>query len=90
MTPEQVKLVADSFRKVLPVAGVTADLFYDYLFEIAPEVRPLFPDDLAAQKKKFITMLATVVANLNGFEKIASGRRPGGAPRRLWSCRGAL
>ena len=53
MTPLQIKLVADSFSKVLPVAGVTADLFYDRLFEIAPETRTLFPDDLAAQKKKF-------------------------------------
>ena len=71
MTPEQVKLVTDSFRKVLPIAGVTADLFYDRLFEIAPELRSLFPDDLVAQKKKFTTMLATMVANLNEFEKIA-------------------
>jgi hemoglobin-like flavoprotein len=71
MTPEQVKIVTDSFRKVLPIAGITADLFYDRLFEIAPEVRSLFPDDLVAQKKKFITMLATVVTNLNEFEKIA-------------------
>jgi hemoglobin-like flavoprotein len=71
MTPKQVKLVADSFRKVLPTAGVAADLFYDRLFETAPEVRPLFPDDLAVQKNKFITMLATMVTNLSEFEKIA-------------------
>ena len=71
MTPEQVKLVKDSFRRVLPIAGVTADLFYDRLFEIAPEIRSLFPDDLVAQKKKFITMLATAVTNLNELEKIA-------------------
>ena len=55
----------------MPVAGVTADLFYDRLFEIAPETRSLFPDDLTAQKKKFITMLATVVANLPEFKRIA-------------------
>jgi hemoglobin-like flavoprotein len=71
MTPEQAKLVTDSFRKLLPMAGVTADLFYYRLFEIAPEVRSLFPDDLIAQKKKFITMLATMVTNFNEFEKIA-------------------
>jgi hypothetical protein len=35
MTPEQVKLVQDSFRKVMPIAGTAADLFYDHLFEIA-------------------------------------------------------
>jgi hemoglobin-like flavoprotein len=71
MTPEQVKFVTDSFRKVLPIAGITADLFYDRLFEIAPQLRSLFPEDLVAQKKKFITMLATMVTNLNEFEKIA-------------------
>jgi len=71
MTPKQVQLVADSFRKILPIAGVTADLFYDRLFEITPEVRPLFRSDLAEQKKKFVTMLATIVTNLKEFEKIA-------------------
>ena len=49
MTPEQVKLVQDSFAKVVPIAGTAADLFYDRLFAIAPEVRPLFPDDLTEQ-----------------------------------------
>jgi len=71
MTPEQVKLVKDSFKEVLPIAGVAADLFYDRLFEIAPEVRPLFRDDLVAQKKKLIAMLATVVTNLHEVDKIA-------------------
>ena len=71
MTPEQAKLVMDSFRKLLPMASVTADLFYYRLFEIAPEVRLLFSDDLIAQKKKFITMLSAMVTNLNEFEKIA-------------------
>jgi len=70
MTPEQVKLVTESFMKVMPIAGVTADLFYDRLFEIAPEVRPLFPDDLVEQKKKFIGMLATLIANLHEFGRI--------------------
>jgi hemoglobin-like flavoprotein len=70
MTPEQVKLVQDSFRKVMPIAGTAADLFYDHLFEIAPEVRPLFPKDLAEQKKKLIVMLATAVNNLDRVDKV--------------------
>ena len=60
MTPEQVKLVQDSFGKVVPIAGTAADLFYNRLFEIAPEVKPLFKGDLTEQKKKLIAMRATV------------------------------
>jgi hemoglobin-like flavoprotein len=70
MTPEQVKLVQDSFAKVVPIAGTAADLFYDRLFTIAPEVRSLFPSDLAEQKKKLMQMLATAVTNLHQVEKI--------------------
>lgn len=70
MTPEQVAMVQESFKKVVPIASTAADLFYGRLFEIAPEVRPLFPDDLASQKKKLIGMLATAVANLHQVEKI--------------------
>lgn len=70
MTPEQIKMVQDSFQKVVPIAGTAADLFYDRLFAIAPEVRPLFPDNLAEQKKKLIAMLATAVTNLHQVEKI--------------------
>jgi hemoglobin-like flavoprotein len=70
MTPEQVKMVQESFQKVVPIAGTAADLFYDRLFTIAPEVRTLFPDDLTEQKKKLIAMLATAVTNLHQVEKI--------------------
>lgn len=70
MTPEQVSLVQDSFKKVVPIADAAADLFYDRLFTIAPDVRPLFPADLREQKKKLIAMLATAVTNLHQVETI--------------------
>jgi hemoglobin-like flavoprotein len=50
MTPERIALVQGSFRKVVPIAGLAADIFYDRLFETAPEVRPLFPADMTEQK----------------------------------------
>ena len=71
MSPDQIALVQDSFRKVVPIAATVADLFYDRLFEIAPDVRPLFPDDLKEQKKKLVAMLATAVTNLHQIETIA-------------------
>ena len=83
MTPEQVTLVQDSFKKVVPIADTAADLFYDRLFTVAPEVRPLFPEDLKQQKKKLIAMLATAVTNLHQVNAIVPavqdlGRRHAG------------
>lgn len=70
MTPEQITLVQTSFKKVVPIAGTAADLFYDRLFEIAPPVRALFPSDLADQKVKLMAMLGTAVTNLHQIDTI--------------------
>jgi hemoglobin-like flavoprotein len=70
MTPQQIELVQSSFRKVVPIAGTAADLFYNRLFEIAPEVRSLFPQDLSEQKKKLMGMLGTAVGSLHELEEI--------------------
>ena len=83
MTPEQVGLVQESFKKVQPIAAQAADLFYGRLFEIAPQVRPLFPADLKEQKRKLMAMLGTAVTNLHQVDKIVPavqdlGRRHAG------------
>lgn len=70
MTPEQVKLVQDSFAKVAPIADTAATLFYDRLFEMAPQVRALFPHDLTEQKRKLMATLAVVVNGLNNLPTV--------------------
>ena len=70
MTPQQIELVQTSFQKVVPIAGTAANLFYDRLFEIAPQTRALFPADLVEQKKKLMTMLGTAVTNLHRLDTI--------------------
>ena len=70
MTPEQVKLVQDTFAAVRPIAPQAAAMFYDRLFTIAPDVRSLFPTDLMEQKKKLIAMIGTAVGNLHQLERI--------------------
>ena len=81
MTPHQIKLVQTSFAKVAPIATTAADLFYGRLFEIAPQVRAMFPDDLSDQKKKLMAMLGTAVTvpTLDGESEIevAAGTQPG-------------
>ncbi|MBI3199301.1 MAG: hemin receptor [Rhodospirillales bacterium] len=70
MTPHQIKLVQTSFAQVAPIAATAADLFYGRLFEIAPQVRAMFPDDLSGQKKKLMAMLGTAVAGLSHLDTL--------------------
>jgi hemoglobin-like flavoprotein len=70
MTPEKIALVQGSFKKVAPIADTAADIFYANLFETAPEVRPLFPEDMTEQKKKLMQMLAIAVNGLTNLEAI--------------------
>jgi nitric oxide dioxygenase len=70
MTPEQVKLVQQSFSKVVPIAEQTAVIFYDRLFEIAPQVKSMFPADMTAQRGKLVATLAAVVNGLGNLDSI--------------------
>lgn len=70
MTPEQIKLVKDSFAKVAPIADKAAELFYAKLFELDPALKPLFKGDMVQQGKKLMTMIATAVNSLDRLEEI--------------------
>src|SRR3981189_2719073 len=70
MTPDQVKLVQESFVKVVPISETAAVLFYDRLFEIAPSVKAMFPPDMTEQRRKLMAMLAAVVSGLGNLESI--------------------
>src|SRR3984885_14468140 len=69
MTPDQVKLVQESFAKVAPISDQAAVIFYDRLFEVAPQVKAMFPVDMTEQRKKLMATLAVVV---NGLAKLES------------------
>ncbi|MFG1348185.1 globin family protein [Xanthobacter autotrophicus] len=70
MTPTQIDLVQDSFAKVAPIADTAAGLFYGRLFEIAPEVKPLFKGDMTTQGQKLMATLGVVVAGLKDLPRI--------------------
>ena len=70
MTPEKIALVQDSFAKVVPIADQAAILFYDRLFEIAPEVKPMFHGDMAEQRRKLMSVLGVVVTGLSRLETV--------------------
>jgi hemoglobin-like flavoprotein len=70
MNPTQIKLVQESFVKVAPISEQAAVLFYDRLFEVAPPVRAMFPNDMTEQRKKLMATLAVVVNGLTNLETV--------------------
>ena len=83
MTPDQITLVETSFAHALPVADVVATLFYNRLFEIAPEVRALFSEDMREQRRNLMQMLNVTVHGLSNLDRLvpmveALGRRHAG------------
>jgi hemoglobin-like flavoprotein len=75
MTPHQVDLVQSSFAKVAPIADAAAAMFYGRLFEIAPEVKPLFHGDMVEQRRKLMTMLGVVVNGLKNLDAVLPAAR---------------
>jgi len=70
MTPDQVAMVQDSFRKVAPIADQAAVIFYDRLFETSPQVRKMFPDDITEQRRKLMATLGVVVTGLSKLDTV--------------------
>lgn len=64
VTPRQVELVQTTWEQVVPIADTAANLFYDRLFSIAPQVKPMFPADMAEQKKKLMMTITVAVRGL--------------------------
>jgi hemoglobin-like flavoprotein len=70
MTPDQVKLVQQTFAKVAPISEQAAVIFYDRLFEVAPSVKAMFPADMTEQRKKLMATLGAVVNGLSNLDAI--------------------
>ncbi|HXL32195.1 MAG TPA: globin family protein, partial [Bradyrhizobium sp.] len=70
MNPLQIKLVQESFTKVAPISDQAAVMFYSRLFEVAPQVKAMFPADMTEQRRKLMAMLSVVVSGLSSLETI--------------------
>ena len=46
MTPLQIDYIKTSWAAVLPISNVAAELFYGKLFELDPDLKPLFRGDI--------------------------------------------
>ncbi len=74
MEATTVTLVQESFEKVKPIAPQAAEIFYAKLFELDPNLKPLFPTDkegaMVEQGNKLMTMLGAAVAGLSNLDAL--------------------
>jgi len=72
MTVHQIQLVQESYKLVAAMpAEAVGQLFYDRLFAIAPQVRPLFSrTSVPEQSKKLLATLTYVISWLDRLDSI--------------------
>lgn len=83
MTPNQISIVQDTWRRLAPIQEQAAALFYGKLFELDPALRPFFKGDMAAQGRKLMAMIGAAVSGLSRLEALVPvvqnlGRRHAG------------
>jgi hemoglobin-like flavoprotein len=67
MKASEIDLIQQSWNKVVPMADQVAALFYGRLFELDPQLKPLFTGDMKSQGRKLTAMINTVVVNLGNL-----------------------
>jgi hemoglobin-like flavoprotein len=70
MTPTQIQLVRDSWQALLAQREAVAALFYEHLFALAPQVRPLFKRDMRTQGAMLMATLVAVVDSLDRLPEV--------------------
>ena len=69
ITERQIQLVKNSWRCSID-AEMAGKLFYGRLFEVAPDVRHLFQDDIKFQARKLMNMIKFIVARLPNLDEV--------------------
>jgi hemoglobin-like flavoprotein len=70
MTPEEVSLVQESWKKVVPIKETAAELFYGKLFELDPNLRGLFRGDMKEQGRKLMAMIGAATDGLTRLDEL--------------------
>lgn len=66
MTEQQVQQVKNSWSQVTKLDPVVVgQLFYSRLFDIAPELRPMFRSPVADQSRKLMAMIGYIINKLD-------------------------
>ena len=64
------RLIQQNFDVIAPQAVVFGADFYDRLFRAAPDLRGIFPPDMAPQVRKLIETLTALISHLANPEAL--------------------
>ena len=70
ITPQQKELVQKTWTMVVPIADKAAELFYGRLFELEPEYKKMFKNDMTEQGKKLMKTINIAVEALDDVEPL--------------------
>lgn len=70
LTNRQIELVGQSWDAILHSPHETGIIFYQKLFELDPELRHFFKEDIRIQAQKLIDMITFIVHKLNNLDEI--------------------
>ena len=66
LDPVQIELVKKTFQKVIDDPDTSIVMFYNRLFEIAPQIEPLFADvDVLRQTQKVFKILKVAIGSIS-------------------------
>jgi len=71
LTADECKLVQASFAQIEPVAHEVAPRFFRRLFELNPDLRPLFKTTGSLPQTRLMETLSIAVIGLDGLDAIA-------------------
>ncbi len=70
LTLDEIDRIRASFLIVSRDADEAGNMFYQRLFEIAPEARPMFVGEMSAQSAKLMSTLGLVVSQLQSWHTL--------------------
>lgn len=79
MSPDQIKLVKQSWEQVALIKETAAALFYERLFQLDPSLRVLFRNDMTEQGRKLMMMIGAAVNSLENLPSVVPAVRAMGA-----------
>ena len=75
MSPQEIALVTETWRGIVPIRDTFAQLFYAKLFALDPGLRVLFKGGLGEQGRNLVAMISIAVRNLAQPEAVERALR---------------